>query len=489
MPEIPLHYQTITELAQQIQTRTLSPVALTEHFLARIAALDGTLGAFRLVLAERARAEAEAAEAALRAGRSVGPLHGIPYALKDLFDVRGAPTTAGSNLLADNIAPEDAFVVTRLAQAGMILLGKTITVQFAFGGVGINHHHGTPHNPWHATPHVPGGSSSGSAVAVAAGLAPVALGTDTGGSVRIPAALCGITGLKTTVGQVSRAGVFPLSYTLDSVGPLTRTAEDAALVYGAIRGRDPHDPSTVSDEILSLRGASFASAKPPCGTKQSLGDGVRGLRLAFPESAFWDDADGEVVAAVRACGAVFAGLRAHVTSIAFPEAAETERLNPRGIIGSAECYAVHRERIERHFVDYDPIVGTRIMAAKQISAADYITTQWKLTDLRARALAALADVDALLVPTTMIPAVAVAVADASLEVYAQHNARYLRNTSLGNGLGLCGLSVPCGFTAAGLPVGLMIYAKPFQEEVALRAGHAFQQATDWHRRTPNLPIY
>jgi aspartyl-tRNA(Asn)/glutamyl-tRNA(Gln) amidotransferase subunit A len=471
MSEMPWHYQTITELAQQIQARTLSPVALTEHFLARIAALNGALGAFRLVLAERARAEAQAAEAALRAGRTLGPLHGIPYALKDLFDVQGAPTTAGSNLLADNIAGEDAPVVARLAQAGMILLGKTVTVQFAFGGVGINHHHGTPHNPWHAAPHVPGGSSSGSAVAVAAGLAPMALGTDTGGSVRIPAALCGVTGLKTTVGQVSRAGVFPLSASLDSVGPLARTAEDAALVYGAIRGRDARDPSTVLLEQDVLAG---------------LTGGVRGLRLAFAESVFWDGGDSEVAAAVRACGPVFAGLGAHVTSIEFAEAAETERLNPRGIIGSAECYAVHRERIERHFADYDPIVGTRIMAAKEISATDYITTQWKLTDLRARALAALRDVDALLVPTTMIPAVPVTEADASLEIYARHNARYLRNTSIGNGLGLCGLSVPCGFTAAGLPIGLMIYAKPFQEEVALRVGHAFQQATDWHRRMPQM---
>jgi len=465
----PLHYQTITELARQIQARTLSPVALTEHFLARIAGLNDRLGAFRLVLAERARAEAEAAEAALRSGRTVGPLHGIPYALKDLFDVRGAPTTAGSNLLADNIAAEDAPVVARLAQAGMILLGKTVTVQFAFGGVGINHQHGTPHNPWHATPHVPGGSSSGSAVAVAAGLAPVALGTDTGGSVRIPAALCGITGLKTTVGQVSRAGVFPLSATLDSVGPLARTAEDAALVYGAIRGRDARDPSTVLLEQDVLAG---------------LTGGVRGLRLAFAERIFWDGVDPEVAAAVRACGQVFADLGAHVTSIEFPEAAETERLNPRGIIGSAECYAVHRERIERHFAEYDPIVGTRIMAAKQISAADYINTQWALPDLRARAVTALRDVDTLLVPTTTIPAVPVADADASPEIYAQHNARYLRNTSIGNGLGLCGLSVPCGFTAAGLPIGLMIYGKPFQEDVVLRIGHAFQQATDWHRRTP-----
>jgi aspartyl-tRNA(Asn)/glutamyl-tRNA(Gln) amidotransferase subunit A len=479
MPNTPLHYQSLADLARQLQARTLSPVALTEHFLARIEALNGTLGAFRLTTRARALAEAEAAEAALRSGRTLGPLHGIPYALKDLFDVRGAPTTAGSNLLADNIAAEDAFVVARLAQAGMILLGKTVTVQFAFGGVGINHHHGTPHNPWHRAPHVSGGSSSGSAVAVAAGLAPLALGTDTGGSVRIPAALCGVTGLKTTVGQVSRAGVFPLSASLDSVGPLARTAEDAALVYQAIRGRDPHDPSTTTNKPTG----------EPANEQDVLAglrDGVRGLRLAFPESAFWDDADPEVVAAVRACGPVFADLGAHVGSIAFPAAAETERLNPRGIIGSAEAYAVHRERIERHFDGYDPIVGTRIMAAKQITAADYITTQWALLDLRARAVQAMRDVDALLVPTTMIPAAPVAEADASLEVYAQYNSRYLRNTSIGNGLGLCGLSVPCGFTRAGLPIGLMIYGKPFQEEVVLRVGYAYQQATDWHRRTPNL---
>lgn len=474
MKYTPLHYQPIADLAQQIRERTLSPVALTEHFLARIEALDGRLGAFRMVTRERALAEAEAAEAVLRSGRTVGPLHGIPYALKDLFDVRGVPTTAGSNLLADNIAAEDAFVVARLAQAGMILLGKTVTVQFAFGGVGINHHHGTPRNPWHKEHYLPGGSSSGSAVAVAAGLAPVALGTDTGGSVRIPASLCGITGLKTTVGQVSRAGVYPLSYSLDSVGPLARTVEDAALVYAAVRGPDPRDPSTLINQPTNAQDVLAG-----------LRDGVRGLRLAFAESVFWDDADPEVVAAVRACGHVFADLGAHVTSIEFPEAAETEQLNPRGIIGSAECYAVHRERIERHFADYDPIVGHRIMAAKQITAADYITTQWKLADLRARALTALRDVDALLVPTTMIPAVPVAEADASLEVYARYNMRYLRNTSIGNGLGLCGLSVPCGFTRAGLPIGLMIYSKPFQEDVVLRVGYAYQQATDWHLRIPN----
>ncbi len=220
MPDPSLPFDSITTLAAKIRAGTLSPVSLTEALLERIAALDGRLHAFIAVTRERALAEARAAELALRGGQDLGPLHGIPYAAKDLFDVRGVATTAGTRLLAGNVAREDAAVVRRLAGAGMVLVGKTYTVQFAFGGVGINHDQGTPHNPWHATPHAPGGSSSGSAVAVAAGLVPMALGSDTGGSVRLPAALCGTVGLKTTVGRVSRAGVYPLCWTLDSVGPL-----------------------------------------------------------------------------------------------------------------------------------------------------------------------------------------------------------------------------------------------------------------------------
>ena len=225
MSDPALAFESITGLAAKIRAGALSPVALTEALLERIAALDGRLHAFIAVTRERALAEARAAELALRGGQDLGPLHGIPYAAKDLFDVRGVPTTAGTRLLAGNVAKEDAAVVRRLAGAGMVLVGKTYTVQFAFGGVGANHDQGTPHNPWHATHHVPGGSSSGSAVAVGAGLVPMALGSDTGGSVRLPAALCGTVGLKTTVGRVSRAGVYPLSFTLDSVGPLTRTVD------------------------------------------------------------------------------------------------------------------------------------------------------------------------------------------------------------------------------------------------------------------------
>jgi len=472
MPELPLHWLTISELSQRIQSGALSPVELTEHMLSRLEALDPSLHAFKLVTRERALAQAQAAELARRAGQDVGPLHGIPYAAKDLFDVKGLPTTAGSNLLQNNIATADAAVIRRLTQAGMILLGKTHTVQFAYGGVGINHHHGTPHNPWQAVPHVPGGSSSGSGVAVAAGIVPMALGSDTGGSVRIPASLCGTVGLKTTVGQVSRAGVFPLSGSLDSVGPLTRSVEDAALVYQYLQGTDPQDLSTLG--VL------------PQDVLTGLHDGVRGLRLAFAETVFWDQADAEVVQAVRACGDVFAKLGAHVDSIAFPEAAEAQALNPRGLVIAAEAYTVHQARLEAHFEDYDPIVGQRLIQGKQVSASEYLNTTHAWTQLRTRVVQTLRHVDALLVPTTMLPALPVAEVDASMAAYTARNLQYLRNTAIGNVLNLCGLSVPCGFTSQGLPIGLMIYGKPWHEDVVLRVGYAFEQATTWHRLTPDL---
>jgi aspartyl-tRNA(Asn)/glutamyl-tRNA(Gln) amidotransferase subunit A len=354
----------------------------------------------------------------------------------------------------------------------MVLLGKTHTVQFAYGGVGINHEQGTPHNPWQQTHCVPGGSSSGSGVAVAAGLAPVALGTDTGGSVRIPASLCGTVGLKTTVGQVSRAGVFPLSWSLDSVGPLTRSVEDAALVYQAMQGADRRDsasvPASAQDVLTGLR------------------DGVQGLRLAWAETAFWDEADTEVVAAVRRSGDIFANLGAQVRSMAFPEASEALALNPRGGVIAAEAYTIHQARIEAHVDAYDPIVGRRIMQGKTISAAEYLTTTRAWEQLRQQAQQTLRDVDALLVPTTMIPAQPVAEVDIDIAVYNERNLAYLRNTSIGNILNLCAVSLPCGLTRAGLPIGLMIYGKPFQEAMVLRIAYAFEQATAWHRLQPDL---
>jgi aspartyl-tRNA(Asn)/glutamyl-tRNA(Gln) amidotransferase subunit A len=474
------HWASVGELSAAVQARELSPVELTEHLLARVESLDPDLHAFVAVTPERALAEARAAEAAIAAGSSRGPLHGIPYAVKDLFDVAGLATMAGCRLLADRIADRDCAAVRRSAAAGMVLIGKTHTVQFAFGGVGINHDTGTPRNPWHADPHAPGGSSSGSAVAVAAGLVPVALGTDTGGSVRAPASLCGVAGLKTTVGRVSRAGVFPLSSSLDSVGPLTRGVADAAQVYEVLQGADPEDDST----MLSRDGQA------PHDVWTSLADGVTGLRLAFAETVFFDGADPEVTAAVRATGSVFGSLGASVVSMDVPEVDEImgqgDSERARSLFIAAEGCAFNRQILAEHFDALDPVVSVRLQRGLELSAADYVDTQRRFARARAGLARRLADVDALLVPTTMIPAHPIADIDVDADTYARFNGQYLRNTAIGNLLGLCGVSIPCGFTDGGLPIGLMVYAKPFAEDMALRVAHAYEQATDWHTRHPPL---
>ncbi len=472
MNDTPLHFQSIAALGKSLRAGKLSPVELTEHLLSRAEGLNGKLNAYRMFARERALAEARAAESALRAGQDLGPLHGIPYAAKDLYDAKDMPTTAGTHLLEDSVAAEDCSVVKKLAQAGMILTGKTNTVQFAYGGVGINHDHGTPHNPWHETPHVPGGSSSGTAVAVSSGMVPMGLGSDTGGSVRIPAALCGTVGLKTTVGRVSRAGVYPLSWSLDSVGPLTRTVEDAALVYQAIQGADLADPTTMGIA--------------PHDVIRGLKDGVKGLRVAFAETVFWDGVDPEVEKAVRDCGRAFAEQGAHVGSVEFPEAEEAMRLNPRGLVIAAEAYTCNRRFIEDHFDELDPIISTRMIKGKEISAPEYLAITRAWDALRVKAERAMRDVDVLLVPTTAIPAHPTAVIDENMDTYSDHNLNYLRNATIGNILKFCGLSVPCGFTNKGLPIGLMIYGKPFDEATVLRAGQAFQEVTDFHRQRPAL---
>ena len=468
----PIHYRTVVELGRAIRAGELTAAGIAEHFLDRIDALEPRLRAFTATCRERALAQARAADAQLAAGVDLGPLHGIPYVAKDLYDVAGLPTTAGTRLLADNVPDRDCTVVRKLARAGMVLLGKTITVQFAYGGAGINTDQGTPHNPWHPEPHLPGGSSSGTGVAVAAGLAPMGLGSDTGGSVRIPASMCGVTGLKTTVGRVSRAGIYPLSRSLDSAGPLTRDAADAAIVYEAMQGPDPADPTT--------RGQA------PHDVTSGIGRGVAGLTLGVPRAVFWEDCDAEVEARTREAIAQLGSLGARIVDVGFEQAESARRLNPRGLVIAAEAYDVNRRIVDSSFDDLDPVVAFRLVKGREVPAHEYLATVRAWEELRAEAVAALADVDALLCPTVMIPPVPVADALASTDAYAERNLQALRNTSIGNILGLCGLSVPCGFTSRGLPVGLMIYGKPFDEARVLRIGHAWQQSTDWHRRRPPL---
>ena len=472
MDKTNLHYGNIIHIAGKIRKGKISSTELVEYLLARIESLDDKLNAFQLLCNESAIEQARSADQALRAGKDLGVLHGIPYAAKDLFDVKGLPTKAGTKLLERNIASKDAAVIYKLSQAGMILLGKTNTVQFAFSGVGINHDHGTPHNPWSQDHHLPGGSSSGSGVAVAAGMVPMALGADTGGSVRVPASLCGTVGLKTTVGRVSRAGVYPLSWTLDSVGFLTRSVEDAATVYQCVQGAD------INDEITLGR--------TPHDVLKELKNGVRGMRLAFAESMFQEDLHPEVEKAVREGGSVFEELGAQVSSIEFTEAQEALQLNPGGVIVAAEGYTLNKRLLEEHFDELDPVVAHRMIKGKDVQASTYLENSVATKRLRSEAGNTLKDVDALIVPTTPVPAQPVSEVDTDLDNYLKRNTLYLRNTRVGNVLNMCGLSIPCGFTKEGFPIGLLIYGKPFQEDVVLRAGYAFQQITDWHRRTPDL---
>lgn len=467
-----LHYLTISELGRKIRSGALSPVALTEHLLERIDRLNPALHAFMVVTRERALHEAMAAEAALMGGQDLGPLHGIPYAVKDLYDVKGEVTTGGTRLREGEVADADCHAVHKLSQAGMILLGKTHTVQFAFGGVGINHDQGTPHNPWHQTPHAPGGSSSGTGVAVASGMIPMGLGSDTGGSVRIPAALNGIAGLKTTVGRIGRTGVYPLSTTLDSVGPLARGVEDCALAYNALQGVDLADGTT----------AGIAPHDP----LETLQRGAEGLRLAFCETLFFDDVDPEVESSVREAGQVFQSLGAQVTSIEVPEIAASFTFGRRDLMIAAEGYAVNGHFLEEQFDQLDPVVAHRMIKGRDLSAVDYYKLLRRWEELRSSVLNTLRDVDALLVPTCQVAARPLDVIDESIESYGEYNIKYLRNTAVGNLLEFSAMSVTCGFDGAGLPIGLMIYAKPFAEDVALRAARAYEQATEWHTRHPEL---
>jgi aspartyl-tRNA(Asn)/glutamyl-tRNA(Gln) amidotransferase subunit A len=472
MDNTPLHYQTITEIAAMIRNGEITCREYTESCLSRIESLDGKLNAFRRVCKKDAVENAKAADQALQSGDDQGVLQGIPYAAKDLFDVTGLPTTAGAKVLENNIAQKDASAISRLSRDGMILTGKTNTVQFAFSGVGINHDHGTPHNPWSRNHLLPGGSSSGTGVAVAAGMVPMALGTDTGGSVRVPASLCGTVGLKTTVGRISRAGVYPLSWTLDSVGMLTRSVEDAALVYQSLQGADHDDETTwglAAHDVLT-----------------ELKNGVQGMKLAFAENVFMENLHPEVEKAVRDCGTVFESLGAKVSTIDFPEAQKALQLNPGISIIAAEGYTINKKLLETQFDELDPVVAQRMILGKDVAAGDYLQACHTARQLRSKAANTLKDVDALLVPATPLPAQPVAEVDTNLENYLERNALYLRNTCIGNVLNMCGLSLPCGFTKEGLPIGLLICAKPFQEDVALRAGYAFEQATEWHGRVPDL---
>ena len=450
-------------LAGEIAARRLSPVHVVEAFLARIAAHNEKLHAYIDVYADDARLAAEAADKAIRAGHPVGPLHGVPIALKDLIDLEGRVTTGGSQVWRQRRSPATATLARRFFAQGMIVLGKTHTVEFAMGGWGTNQHLGTPWNPWDLAAHrTPGGSSSGSGVSVAAGMAPWAIGTDTGGSVRLPASWCGLSGLKTTIGRVSTHGILPLAPSLDTPGPMARSVEDAALLYSLMQGADPLDRRTLA-------------APPPADVMTGLRRGVRGLRLARMPEAERDAVAAEVLAAYDAAVETLAGLGADIVDVALPcRFADATDMAGR-IIGS-EAYQLVGELVDDPALPIDDAVRPRIQLGRGITASAYLAALAERDALKARFLAALDGVDALLTPTTQTAAIRVASVD-----QATTPAHFTRLVNL---LELCALAVPDGFTTSGLPLSLQIVCPPYDEATALRIGWAYQSATGWHERHP-----
>jgi aspartyl-tRNA(Asn)/glutamyl-tRNA(Gln) amidotransferase subunit A len=455
--ELPVH-----ALSAAVQARKLSPVELTNALLARIERYDGKLHAFIALYAKEARLAAEGADKAIRSGHSVGPLHGIPIALKDLIDIEGRVTTGGSKVWRDRISPTTATLARKLIAAGMIVLGKTHTVEFAMGGWGTNQHMGTPWNPWDPNvPRSPGGSSSGSGVAVAARLAPCAIGTDTGGSVRLPAAWCGITGLKTTIGRISVHGVLPLAATLDTPGPMTRSVEDAAILFQLLQGPDMLDP-------LTLR-------RQPDDPLPSLKRGVAGLRLAVLPQAERAGVDAEVLEAYDEAAAALGRLGARIVEPALPRRLGDFAALTGRIIG-AEGYAHVGDIVDNLDLPVDDAVRPRIWLGKGLSARDYLHALAEREAMKREFAAPLDEIDALLTPTTATPAVPVAEID-----QATTPAVFTRMV---NFLDLCALAVPNGFSRGGLPISLHIVCKSYDEATALRIGWAYEQATQWHTRRP-----
>jgi aspartyl-tRNA(Asn)/glutamyl-tRNA(Gln) amidotransferase subunit A len=449
-------------LSEEIGAGKLSPVDIVDALLARIAAHDHRLRAYVEVYRNEARLAAEAADKAIRSGHRVGPLHGIPVALKDLVEIEGRVTTGGSQVWRERRSTCTAAIARRMIAAGMIVLGKTHTVEFAMGGWGTNQHRGTPWNPWDpAVARTPGGSSSGTGVAVAACLAPWGIGTDTGGSVRLPASWCGLSGLKTTIGRVSTYGILPLSPSLDTPGPMARSVEDAALLYQAIEGPDANDPRTLG--------------RPAAGSLGAIQRGVRGLKLARMPAAERDQVAAEMLNAYDAAIDILARLGAEIVTVALPRRfADYTQLTGR-IIG-AESYFLVGDLVDDMSLPIDEAVRPRIASGRVVSARDYLGALREQAQAKAEFTAALGDADALLTPTTMTAAIPLDAVDQATT--PAHFTRFV------NALELCALAVPNGLTAGGLPLSLQIVCRGYDEETALRIGWAYQQATDWHTRRP-----
>ncbi|MBI5879566.1 MAG: amidase [Chloroflexi bacterium] len=451
---------TITEAAAQIAARKLSPVELTQAHLDRIAQINPAINAYITVTADTALAEARAAEQAIARGEQRGELHGIPLALKDLYETAGVRTTAGSSFFRDHVPAADGVAVQKLRAAGAVMLGKLNMHEIALGVTNDNPHFGACKNPW-ALERIPGGSSGGSGAALAARLCPGSLGSDTGGSIRIPASLCGIVGLKPTYGRVSVRGVIPLSWNLDHAGPMTRAVRDAALLLQAIAGHDADDP--------------YSADVPVDDYVSHIGEGVKGWRIGLARGYF-AECDSQVARAVERAAEVLAHLGAHVTEVQIEELRAASAQN--GVVTTSDAAAFHRERLKDKPDGFGADVLTRLRSGAGLTSTDYSLARRTQTLVKHRMAQVFHDYDLLLTPTTPIPAPLREGQD------AVEQARMLtRYTSPFNTAGLPVLSVPCGFTAEGLPIGLQIVGANWTEARVLCAGHAYEQATEWHTKT------
>jgi aspartyl-tRNA(Asn)/glutamyl-tRNA(Gln) amidotransferase subunit A len=464
-----LAFLTISQLSELIRTKKTSPVEVTRVMLQHIEKLNPILNAYITVTSDEAMKSAQNAEKEIQQGKWRGSLHGVPLALKDLFDTAGVRTTAASAVFKNRVPQQDAEVVRRLKAAGAVLLGKLNMHEFAYGGTSIISYFGPVHNPWGPT-YSPGGSSGGSAAAVAAGLCFGALGSDTGGSIRIPAAYCGTVGLKPTYGLVSTRGVIPLSWSTDHVGPMTRSVADAAILLKAIAGYDPDETTSVQ-----IKGDDYSVA---------LQRHVPKMRLGVPHGFFFADLHPEIQTAMGGALAVLEQLTGGQARDVEMDAALADQI--RVTIRAAEAYAYHAEFVAKNPSLYQPYTLARIKTGADIGTVAYIQARRQLDQVRHAIAEVFQTVDILVTPTTQIPPLVIAEVPTDPNAAIALEKPLTRNTSPFDAYGLPTISVPCGFTSTGLPIGLQLSGPHGGEAVVLQLAHAYEQATEWHRKRPTI---
>jgi aspartyl-tRNA(Asn)/glutamyl-tRNA(Gln) amidotransferase subunit A len=462
---------TLTAVANAIAEKRFSSREVTQSCLNRIARYEPGLNAFMSIEAEEALKAADAADAAFAAGNSSGPLHGVPLAHKDMYYEAGKVVTCGSIIRKNWVATTTSTALQRLKDAGTIRTGSLHMAEFAYGPTGHNAHYGAVHNPW-GFDHITGGSSSGSGAAVAARLTFAALGSDTGGSVRMPAHFCGVTGLKTTVGRVSRAGAMPLSQSLDTVGPLARTAEDCALLLDLMAGADPADPTAIGGDVPNYMAGLHLSLKK--------------MTIGVPKSFYVDDLDADVARALDETLAVFKKEGARVVEVDLPD--QRQLTSASQLVLAVEAAAFHNVWMIERPQDYSPQVLMRLQNGLAVPAITYLEVmRWRGQAL-AEHLAATNGIDAVLAPIAPVPAPTIAESDVGgapgAEAVIQNLTRFTRPI---NYLGLPALAIPSGFSRKGLPIGLQLVGRPFDEATILRIGANFQRATDFHDKIPAMP--